>query len=94
MKMPPPPGPELGTKGRLVAWIGRHKIASGLIGLLAFLLVVGAISNSAGGATSNQAAASSVATTSATASPSKPAARGREGSERQGTQCAAGPLKS
>jgi hypothetical protein len=44
-----------------------------LIGLLALLLVVGAISSSARGVTpSDQAAASSTAATSATASPSKP----------------------
>jgi PASTA domain len=72
MRMPPPPG-ELGTKDRLFAWIGRHKVASGLIGLLAFLLIVTAISSSAGGVTpSDQAAPSSPAATLAAASPSKP----------------------
>ena len=72
MRMPPPPA-ELGTKDRLFTWIGRHKVASGLIGLLAFLLIVTAISSSAGGVTpSDQAAPYSPAATSAAASPSKP----------------------
>jgi hypothetical protein len=71
MRMPPPPG-ELTTKDRLFAWIGRHKIASGLIGLLGFLLIVGALSNSAGGvAPADQSAPSSAAPTSAPTSPSK-----------------------
>src|SRR2546426_2476803 len=70
MRMPPPPG-ELTTKDRLFAWIGRHKIAGGLMGLLGFLLIVGALSNSAGGvAPADQTAPSSAAPASAPTSPS------------------------
>jgi len=72
MKMPPPPGREVGPKDRLFAWIGRHKLASALIGIFGFLLIVSAISNSAGGVTPSDQAAPSPAATSAIASPSKP----------------------
>jgi resuscitation-promoting factor RpfB len=73
MRMPPPPGRELGTKDRLFAWIGRHRLASALIGIFGFLLIVSAISNSAGGITPpDQAAPTSAAPTAAPRSPSKP----------------------
>jgi hypothetical protein len=45
MTMPPPPAPRGSVTDRLFAWVGRHKIASALIGIAALLLVVSVISN-------------------------------------------------
>jgi hypothetical protein len=71
MSMPPPPGFELGAKERLFTWIGRHKIASGLIGIFGLLLIVG-IGEAAGGASpTDQAAPASSNATSVPASPSE-----------------------
>src|SRR5438034_5335486 len=69
MKMPPAPRNTVPTaRDRLFAWISRHKLASVVIAIVAFMTIVSSI-EAAGGA--NQAAPSSPAAVS-TASSSKP----------------------
>jgi len=49
MKMPSPPGSRSSFKDRVFAWIGRHKIASALIALVALLLFISAANGSSQG---------------------------------------------
>jgi resuscitation-promoting factor RpfB len=61
MRMPPPPG-ELGTKDRLFAWIGRHKLASAVIAIVALITLLSSIGAATEGA--NQAGPPPAATSS------------------------------
>jgi hypothetical protein len=64
MKMPPTPGSRSSSKDRLFAWIGRHKIASALIALVALIVIVSAVGSSSQ-ENPNPAAAPTSATSSA-----------------------------
>lgn len=69
MKMPPAPSGVPTTRDRLFAWISRHKLASVVIAIVAFMTIVSSIEAAARG--TNQAEPSSPAAVS-TAAASKP----------------------
>ena len=60
MTMPPPPGQGLTTKDRLLSWISQHRLATALIGIVAFIVIVSAIDSPKAATETNNAAPASL----------------------------------